>query len=103
MCRPECRALRQTGYDVECRIYDGEDHYLILSQPEGLLDDLARFMIGKPSRSVVISAAVSVPTPFAELANYRLECDRIKGCCPLRSCHWERRHVEQRTARAESA
>ena len=39
------RTLRQTGYDVEIKIYDGEDHYLTLSQPEALLDELARFMV----------------------------------------------------------
>jgi pimeloyl-ACP methyl ester carboxylesterase len=38
------RTLQRTGHDVEIKIYDGEDHYLILSQPEALLDDLARFM-----------------------------------------------------------
>jgi predicted esterase len=38
------RTLQRTGHDVEIKIYDGEDHYLILSQPEALLDDLAEFM-----------------------------------------------------------
>jgi pimeloyl-ACP methyl ester carboxylesterase len=38
------KTLQRTGHDVEVEIYDGEDHYLILSQPEALLDDLAEFM-----------------------------------------------------------
>lgn len=38
------KILERTGYHVWIRIFDGEDHYLILSQQEALLDDLAQFM-----------------------------------------------------------
>ncbi len=38
------KILRSTGYDVTLKIFDDEDHYLILSQPEALLDDLAQFI-----------------------------------------------------------
>ncbi len=41
------KVLQRTGFDTELRVYDGEDHYLILSQREALLDDLARFMSEK--------------------------------------------------------
>lgn len=38
------KSLQRSGFHVEWKIYDGEDHYLILSQSEAILDDLARFM-----------------------------------------------------------
>ncbi len=43
------KILRRTGYDAELKVYDGEDHYLILSQQKAVLDDLARFMACKPT------------------------------------------------------
>jgi hypothetical protein len=36
--------LGRTGYNVQIRIYEDEDHYVILSQQEAVLDDLARFI-----------------------------------------------------------
>lgn len=42
------RILQKTGYDVELIVYDNEDHYLVLSQPDALLDNLARFITHLP-------------------------------------------------------
>lgn len=45
------KILQRTGYDAKFKVYDGEDHYLILSQQESVLDDLAQFMAGKATDS----------------------------------------------------
>jgi predicted esterase len=41
------KILQRTGYDARFKVYHGEDHYLILSQQESVLDDLAQFMAGE--------------------------------------------------------
>jgi len=48
------KLLQRTGYDVRFEIFEGEDHYLILSQQKTVLGNLARFM----SESVSDTSAV---------------------------------------------
>jgi predicted esterase len=45
------KILQRTGYNVQLKVFEGEDHYLILSQPEAILDDLARFIADGSSTS----------------------------------------------------
>ena len=37
-------SLQQSGFDVQFRVYDDEDHYLILSQREAVTDDIIEWM-----------------------------------------------------------
>ena len=46
------KILQRTGYDACLKLYHGEDHYLILSQQESVLDDLARFVAGEATDTI---------------------------------------------------
>jgi predicted esterase len=37
--------LKRSGFDVRLEVYDEEDHYLLFSQPEAVLDDIMDWMI----------------------------------------------------------
>jgi predicted esterase len=40
--------LKRTGFDVQLKVYDEEDHYLLFSQPDAVLEDILAWMDGSP-------------------------------------------------------
>ena len=43
-------SLQQLGGDVQLKIYEDEDHFLLWSRQEDVLNDIARFMRAKRAR-----------------------------------------------------
>ena len=40
-------ALRQSGCDVQLEVYDDEDHFLLTSRTDDVIDDIVEFLLVK--------------------------------------------------------
>ena len=56
--------LKRTGFEVQLKIYDDEDHYLLFSQPEAVLDDILEWMKAESGNDPLSRVGIQVARPL---------------------------------------